>query len=167
MIVYCKISPFKLQYVMMTSVSLWSYWQGHDLFSSSKHLTMTSLADTYWNRLHYLLFLRQIATSTEISVFCIWVRITWQRSKTHCNHCSCVLKVEGCEFETQYIYPWTRISRVTIRRDCLLPGNEAGLVSIIDEGASALRERGRTRGRGRHRRRRRLGIEDDEKGRCI
>ena len=56
MIVYCKISPFKLQYVMMTSVSLWSYWQGHDLFSSSKHLTMTSLADTYWNRLHYLLF---------------------------------------------------------------------------------------------------------------
>ena len=49
---------------------------------------------------------------------------------------------------------------MTIRRDCLLPGNEAGLVSIIDEegaGASALRERGR-----RHRRR--LGIEDDEKG---
>ena len=50
---------------------------------------------------------------------------------------------------------------MTIRKECL-PGNEAGLVSIIDEeGASALRERGR-----RHRRRR-LGIEDDEKGECI
>ena len=50
---------------------------------------------------------------------------------------------------------------MTIRKECL-PGNEAGLVSIIDEeGASALRERGR-----RHRRRL-LGIEDDEKGVCI